>query len=1062
MTIDISILKRLKNNDHLLISLDLNDQDLNASDIQELVKNLKDNTYLTTLNLRGNSIGEEGALFLSENNTLSSLILTGTQISEQGAIALVQHPTLTSLDLSQNQIGNAGAIALAKNTTLKVLNLADNQISHVGAGAFAENATLTSLNLMENHINDNGTINLAKNKTLLSLNLSLNQVSDRGAIALAENSTIVSLMLHHNKVGVEGAKAFSKNMWLTTLDLSYNQIKPEGTSFLAKNTVLISLYLRGNVINNFGTTDLAKNNTLRVLDLSYNQISDAGAIALSENKTLVELNLSYNLLEVRCAKILAQHPTLVILSLNYNLLGDEGAIALAESNTIRSLDLTGNQIGPQGAAALALNTYLTTLLLSTNFLRDEGAMALAQNKTLSELFLSYNEISDKGAIALAQNQTLKKLALNYNRIQQEGKKALAQNKTLQWLSISDEQPPEFTSENLASIFLLSQDLMCIRGSNDNIQFLNPAFARVLGYGDDELLTKPLRSLLHPNDRARAMQQLKEEEKKFPVLQHSYRYRCKDGSYRWIQWSSQLKHDRNYTVGTDITEQKQVERKLIRTERKSAVTSAHMEEAQIFVQKQSDFIAHLCHEIRNPLSGIYGNVEAIKEHFVDLKRLLSEQRSLLPSSAMDSIDRTWDLIDESLKDIEICSEYEEVILNDNLDVAKMAENKLQLTNTAFDIKNTLSEIYRMLKNKADRKKLILNIVFPKEPLLVKGDNSRLKQIIINLVSNAIKFTTEGRIDVSLIIQEQTLSHTKLEIRVSDTGIGLSKEEISKLFKRFSQASVTTSDQYGGSGLGLLIAKNLAILMGGDITIESKKGNGCTFHCYIQCENIAYEEKNEEVVTKPLELTPVLAASSTERLFRKPTILVVDDNEINRKILGQVLKRAEYEHFFAVDGEEAVQQFIIQKPDIILMDIIMPSVNGIEATQRIRQYEQEKKTPRALIIGLTGNALEEQKREALDAGMDDYLTKPCKREVMLSRITAWLPLPDPEALTTEVSQASTEPESSTSTKLTPSTLLQFERFQSSRRAQEVATVSHRPGVIRPTRESLFHSIRDKCCF
>ena len=285
---------------------------------------------------------------------------------------------------------------------------------------------------------------------------------------------------------------------------------------------------------------------------------------------------------------------------------------------------------------------------------DLGSIALALNKTLSELFLSCNEISDEGAIALAQNQTLKTLNLNYNYIQKRGEDALIKNKIFQSIFISPQQPPNFTSENFNTIFLLSQDLFCIRGYDDTIQFFNPAFSRVLGYMDDELLAKHLGEFLHPDERINEVKQRIDEQKKFPISQRVNRYRCKDGSYRLIQWSSQARGGRIYASGIDITEQKKMENKLIETERQNAIVMAHIEESKIYSRKQSDFIAHLCHEIRNPLQGIYGNLELIKQHFEDLEKLLSRQCNFLSPLVKEAIANEYNQIKEGLRDMEICA------------------------------------------------------------------------------------------------------------------------------------------------------------------------------------------------------------------------------------------------------------------------------------------------------------------------------------------------------------------------------------------------------------------------
>jgi PAS domain S-box-containing protein len=980
MPIDPQVLKLLKNNEGSLVSLDLSYQALNQQDIQTLIENLKGNSCLTTLNLTGNRIGDQGAIHLRVHPAFLNLNLSGTGVGEMTAISLAKHPAIISLDLSQNKIGNMGAEELAKNTKIEILNLAGNKITCSGAIALARNKTLRSLSLMENFIADSGVNSLAQNKTLTSINLSVNQITNTGAIALANNSTLTSLMLHHNKIEKEGAKAFAKNFRLLELDLGFNKIGEEGAVYLSQNGTLVSLFIPQNFINNIGIIALVKSPNFKRLNLSYNQISDEGTAALANNKTLEELDLSYNLLSPKTAMIMAHHPKLNKLALNYNKMDNEGAIVLAGSTSLEWLSLIGNHIGSKVGEAFAQNKKLKTLVLSTNFLDNEGAIALSKNKTLVELLLSYNQIGDEGAIALAHNQTLKTLNLNYNYIKEKGRKALMENKSLKLLLLSRDQPPEFTPQNLNSLFALSQDFMCILGSDGSVQFFNPHFARILGYSNDELLTRTFNDLLHPDDR-------KEENfpanqfSKFPVMLATNRYICKDGSYRWIQWSCQFKNGRIYATGIDVTEQITCRGELIDSERKKL---------EDYTKRQTDFIAHLCHEIRNPLSGIYGNLETMEENVKNLETLHDEQSHLLSPAVLEKAKKICTLIKASLKDMEVCVEYEKNILNDNLDIAKIVENKLQLANEPIDIKKILSEVCRMFKVEADKKGLILDLKLPNEELAIKGDNLRIKQIATNLIINAIKFTEKGRIDISLSIKLKIPSEIQFEIAVHDTGTGLSEEELNKLFKRFSQ-TVANVNKYGGSGLGLLISKNLAILMGGDIIVESQKGKGSTFRCIIWCERLQPQDdkKNNLITEKPI-VTPFLPSSLSLRSLRKPKILVVDDVDVNRKLLINNLQKENYTCLEANNGEAALKTFMATPGiDIIFMDIVMPGIDGLETTRRIRHYEKEQKLSSAFIIGVSGNAMENQVQEALQAGINTYITKPFKKEEILKMVSDWKP-------------------------------------------------------------------------
>lgn len=975
MTIENKVLSRITENDPTLLTLNLSNQALTPSDIKELVEALKKNTYLATLDLSGNQFGDEGAVLLTLTH-ITSLLISANRIGEVGAIALSKNKNIVILDISHNQIGNTGASAFAKNPVLTTLNLAGNQITYEGASPFAENRWLKWLDLSENQLNDLGAIVLAHNKNLSTLILASNQIGDSGAIALALHPTVTTLVLHHNNIAKIGAKALAKATQLTSLDVSYNGLSIEGACAIAESVSLLSLFLAGNDANNIGIRKLAQNSVLTFLDISYNQVNDEGVSAFENNETIHELNISHNHVTVQGAKVLARQSKLSVLHASYNLLGDEGIIALAESNSITELDVAGNQVCARGATALARNTRLLKVVLSYNSVHNKGAIELAQNKSFLELSLSYNQIGDEGAIALAQNQTFRLLNLNYNYIKENGRAALTQNKSFQTLLLSHEQPPDFTAENLSTIFTLTQDLLCIRAEDDTIQFFNPTFSRVLGYKDDELLTKPLRDFLHPDDKYKESMQSFEEHQKFPIAQRIYRYRHKNGSYRLIQWSSQMKNGRIYASGIDITEQQQAIIKLNRIEQQNMISKLKIEQAALYSQKQSHFIAHLCHELRIPLSGISSNVEVLQDHIKTLHRGLIHACGLLSPPLMEEVAGVLTKIEECLIDMEICTEHEKTILNDNLDIAKMSEHKLQMDNIPFDLKKAVHEVSRMLIGRAHKKGLTLNTILPQQPLWVKGDPTRVKQIMLNLVSNAVKFTNQGHIEFAVMVKDKQLELTRFEICVKDTGVGLTQMEASRLFERFTQSS----NAVGDSGLGLVIAKGLAQLMGGDIIVESKQGEGSTFRCTIQCNNLLEKEQIYEETKATLSTVSIAQPQFTQKL----TILIADDNVINRKLLEFILTNAGHMCLCAVDGLEAIAHYNQHRCDIILMDILMPNLNGIDATREIRKLEREKHLLRVPIIALTGNTLEVQRQEALTAGMDDYATKPCKKTEILEKI------------------------------------------------------------------------------
>ncbi|MCE3238542.1 MAG: hypothetical protein K0R24_1523 [Gammaproteobacteria bacterium] len=927
------LLDQLASNDSQLTALDLSGRGLTVTQLKELIKALEGNTHLNILNVSNNPIGDIGAQLLAAPHFhFNVLYASGCNIS--------------------------AVRPLAENTRLLELDLASNEISAAGAGLFAEN------------------------KTLQSLSLAGNPVGDEGAISLSKNCTLISLTLSHCKIGIKGSQALAKNTHLKTLILSNNQIQSEGAMAFAENACLESLSIGGNNIETPGLIALSHNTQLTGLDVNYNEVSDPSAIALAGHPALTYLNLGYNQITRRGAEALAENTRLRSLILSYNLLGDEGVMALAQHKTLQHLDIAGNRIGFQGAYALSRNKVLTSLTLSSNLVGDTGGVILAQNSTLTELYLSYNGIGDSAALAFSDNTTLRVLNLNYNKVGEAGRRSLAKNKTLTRLTLSAEQPPEFTEENLDTIFLLSESFLCISSTKGILQFFNPAFSRVLGYNNDELLAKNAVDFLHPVDKEILVKQAEEKEEEKRII-HSCEnhYRCKDNSFRTIRWTSHIKHHRQYAVGTDITDQRQIEKEFLLAQQVDI--SRRLQEAADYSVRQTEFIAQLSHEIRNPLSGIFGLVETLQEQIKQLEMLIKELHSVTTPLLANKFIASFLLIQESFRDMISCAEYQKSILDDNLDIARIAEKKLVLEKNPFELKKVLKQVISMLQAKASHKGVSLNLIAPIErECWVKGDPSRLKQILINLVGNAIKFTATGSIQLVLTLQEVTTDQTVVKIDVIDTGIGLSIEAQSLLFERFSQTSSSVGAHYGGSGLGLYLALQIARAMGGDITVKSELKKGSTFSVIVPFGTLSLHE-TPEVQTSA---TAVAYPSIPIKSFVNRTILVVDDNIINQKILTRILKEAGYQCCLANDGIEALSAYDKTSFDLILMDILMPNMDGLTATTEIRKKERENGLPRTPIFAITANALECDRAAGLTAGIDAYITKPFKKTDILKKIAA----------------------------------------------------------------------------
>ena len=369
-----------------------------------------------------------------------------------------------------------------------------------------------------------------------------------------------------------------------------------------------------------------------------------------------------------------------------------------------------------------------------------------------------------------------------------------------------------------------------------------------------------------------------------------------------------------------------------------------EKAYLASKSKSLFLASMSHEIRTPLNGIIGMLNLLKE-----TKLKDEQK-------------------EFVNIIDVSSDSLLNIINDILDYSKIEANQLHLEQIPIHLKNITQEVIQILKFKAEEKGLSLQLILEQNlHCFYKADPVRIKQVLINYCNNAIKFTEKGSVTIRISELKSTSNKTKLKFEVSDTGMGISKENQKKLFKEFTQVDNSISRKFGGTGLGLAISMKLAKLMTGEVGLESTEGKGSTFWFTAEVEKI------DNITHKPKEINIKIA----EGLY----ILLVEDNKINQKVAVHTLKKNKHKVDIANDGLEAIEKFKHNKYDIILMDIQMPNLNGYETTIEIRKIEKEKKLKSTKIVAMTANAMKGEKEKCIDLGMDDYLTKPFQKEDLL---------------------------------------------------------------------------------
>ncbi len=377
-----------------------------------------------------------------------------------------------------------------------------------------------------------------------------------------------------------------------------------------------------------------------------------------------------------------------------------------------------------------------------------------------------------------------------------------------------------------------------------------------------------------------------------------------------------------------------------------------EEAEKATDMKSMFLASLSHEIRTPLSSIIGITGVLEE-----TELSEEQR-------------------EYLNVIIISGNNLLSLINNILDFTKIETGQLQIEKHPFNLRMALEEATTLLKVKAaDTNNHLITLVDPDVPDVLTGDVVRLKQILINLINNALKFTKNGSVTIKIQLFDEVEDKLRLKFNVIDTGIGVAVEQRDKLFQAFSQADPSIARKYGGTGLGLAICKLFATMMGGEIGVQSEKDKGSNFWFTIVFNKATEDKKEWE------ELLPPLTDKKPEEPVDRMNILLVEDNLLNQKFAIAILKKYKHHIDIADNGQIGVELFAKNKYDVILMDIQMPVMDGIEATKNIRKLEKENDLGHIRIVAVTAYAMEGDEERFYRAGIDAYLRKPYRAQQLV---------------------------------------------------------------------------------
>ena len=470
------------------------------------------------------------------------------------------------------------------------------------------------------------------------------------------------------------------------------------------------------------------------------------------------------------------------------------------------------------------------------------------------------------------------------------------------------------------------------------------FSRPMTY---ESLHRDIYATVDPRDRELVVAAWTAHRETGVPYRPEYRVSRDDGQEVWAQGSVALFEDSEgrpqRLIGAiqNITARKKAERALL--EAKADAEAASL--------AKSAFLAGMSHEIRTPLNGVLGMAQAMAAD--ELTPVQLERLAVVRQSG------------ESLL----------AILNDVLDISKMEAGKVELEEIEFDLLDVAMKTHANFVSLAAEKALSFPLTLDAPPGLYNGDPTRLRQILSNLISNALKFTEAGEIRVEL-----THASDELQIAVIDSGMGIAEDALDAVFQRFTQADTSATRRFGGTGLGLAICRELAELMGGAITAASRPGEGSTFRLILPLPWV--RAKSAIPAASAQSAAPAPAADSPLR------ILAAEDNPVNQLVLKTLFAQAGLELAVVENGQEALAAWRRETWDVILMDIQMPVMNGVCATRGIREAELLEGLGRTPIIGLTANAMSHQVAEYLAAGMDTVVTKPIQVEVLFAELRAVL--------------------------------------------------------------------------
>ena len=518
-------------------------------------------------------------------------------------------------------------------------------------------------------------------------------------------------------------------------------------------------------------------------------------------------------------------------------------------------------------------------------------------------------------------------------------------------------------ELFKSVVHNSADLTILADAKGVTTYISPQCESITGYPGEFFLGKTMSAIIHPDDQARSREAWEHAALRGqPPRDFEYRIIDSQGAIRWLVHKAKMIRVDGRFLGVqsnirDITAQKRADEEL-----EQACLRA--EEAN---RAKDQFLANVSYEVRTPLSGIIGMTE------------------LLHGTALSQEQR------EYVKDLQTSGKLLLNVVNDILDFSRFQAEKLTIEQVDFDLTTVIQEVISNLTPVAKEKKLALPwSIAPEVPPRVSGDPVRLKRVLLNLAGNGIKFTEQGSLSVDLFLEKEQENEVWVRFQLEDTGIGIERDQAEKLFQPFAQVDGSTTRKYRGTGLGLVICKELVEMMGGCISFESIPGAGSRFLVTVPFRKAASAERS--LAETPASTRPAGSELPAARL----RVLVAEDDLVSRRMMVRFFEKLGHDADAVVNGCEALTSLRRSSYDLLLMDCQMPEMDGYEATQRIRAGDAGAVNANLPIIALTASAMDGDRARCLEVGMNDHLSKPISLSELTEVLDRWASVAKPSKL------------------------------------------------------------------